>query len=106
VIKMSEFKVHCNKSKELFGEEFAEVHKWLDQYAEYGFHHRQILHNKEGIEIGVQIFGELARRHLQQHIMDDWGLEKPSDIPTIRQLRIEGRTSYPTGIKRREDKND
>lgn len=98
---MSSFEEHCAKSKEMFGEEFRDTHKWLDQYANYGFHHRQILHNKEGVEIGIQIFGEIARRHLEQHIRDDW----PDDdkIPTIRQLRAEGRTSYPTGIKRREE---
>ena len=94
---MPSFTEHCAKSLELFKEDGNEYHIWLDQYAQFGFHHRQVLHNKEGIEIGVQLFGEIARRHLVQHIKDDW----PDDekIPTIRQLREEGRTSYPVGMK-------
>ncbi|MDP2906792.1 MAG: hypothetical protein Q8O03_02530 [Nanoarchaeota archaeon] len=38
------------------------------------------------MEIGVQVFGEIARRHLEQHVKDDWGVEK---IPTIQELREE-----------------
>lgn len=91
-----EFERHCKKSMEMFGESGSEYHKWIDNYARYGYHHRQILHNKEGVEIGVQIFGEIARRHLEQHIKDDFKVDK---VPTIRQLRNEGRCSYPKPMK-------
>lgn len=76
---------HCRKSKELFDNDGAKFHKWLDQYAaEYGYAHRDILHNKEGIEVAVQIFGEVCREHLEQHIKDDYLLE---EVPTIEELR-------------------
>ena len=81
---MPKFKEHCQRSKELFGGEGKEFHRWLDQYAKYGYRHRQVLHNKEGVEVGVQLFGEKARRHLEQHIRDDYGKDK---IPTIHQLK-------------------
>ncbi len=93
---------HCDKSIELCGEDGREYHIWIDQYAEYGWHHRQILHNKEGVEIGVQIFGEIVRQHLEQHVKDDFHTDK---VPTINQLRNEGRTSYPKGIKKKTIKN-
>ena len=93
---MPKFIEHCNKSKELFQDEGKQYHMWIDQFAKFGYHHRQVLHNKEGVEIGVQIFGERARQHLKQHIFDDY---KTDRVPTIRNLRDEGRTNYPLGIK-------
>ena len=94
---MSKYKEHCEKSKEIFGEEGKEYHAWIDQFAKFGYHHRQVLHNVEGMEIGVQIFGERARQHLKQHILDDY---KSNRVPTIRNLRNEGRTNHPLGIKK------
>jgi hypothetical protein len=38
------------------------------------------------VEIGVQVFGEIARRHLEQHVKDDLVVEK---IPSIQELREE-----------------
>lgn len=82
---MPNHKIHCKKSKELFGETGIKYHKWIDQYTKkYGYYHRDIFHNKEGIEIGVQVFGECCRKHLEQHIKDDRMVEQ---IPTIQELR-------------------
>lgn len=39
---------HCNESLELFGKEYAEVHQWLDEFAEskeYGMCHRKKRHH-------------------------------------------------------------
>jgi len=80
---MPKFTEHCETSLELFGEDGAEYHRWIDQHNTYGYRHRQVLHNKEGVEVGVQLFGEKARRHLERHIKDDYGKDK---IPTIREL--------------------
>lgn len=80
-------KLHCEKSLELFDEDGAQIHSWLDSYASVqGWSHRMILHNKEGIEIGVMIFGEGARKHLTQHIMDDYMCSK-ANIPTCKEIR-------------------
>ena len=81
---MPSFEDHCVKSKELFKEDGSKFHKWIDQYTDYGYRHRQVLHNKEGIEVGVQLFGEKARKHLEQHIRDDYRKDK---IPTVKDLR-------------------
>ena len=78
---------HMDKSLELFGEDAVEIHSWLDQYAQsHGWSHRMFLHNKEGIEIGVMIFGEASRRHLEQHIMDDYKCKR-DDIPSCKDIR-------------------
>jgi len=79
---------HCKKSLELFNEEGKEYHKWIDSYAEkFGWSHRKILHNKEGIEVGVMIFGEIARKHLQQHVKDDYKFKDYEDIPSIAEIK-------------------
>lgn len=78
------FENHCKKSFELFNEDGAPFHRWIDQYAKsFSYNHGEILHNREGVEIGVQVFGECARRHLEQHIRDDYDRE---DIPTRREI--------------------
>ena len=81
---MPELKHHCEHSLKLFNEDGKKYHIWLDQYAKFGYRHRQVLHHKEGIEVAVQLFGEKARKHLEQHIRDDYETDK---IPTIRELR-------------------
>ena len=81
---MTGFKEHCERSLELFGEDGSEYHKWLDQYSKLGYWHRRILHNKEGVEVGVQLFGEAARKHLEQHIKDDFCTD---EVPKIEDLK-------------------
>lgn len=96
---MSEFKVHCEKSQELFGESGWQYHQWIDHYSKGGYRHRQVLHNKEGVEVGVQLFGEKARKHLEQHIRDDYLKDK---IPTIKDLR--GYPRATDGLKEKDTK--
>jgi hypothetical protein len=81
------FEYHCKKSIELFGSDGAEFHKWLDQYfAIRGYDHRKILHHKEGIEIGCMLFGEIARQHLKQHVLDDYS-GYLDEVPSIEDLK-------------------
>lgn len=82
---------HCISSRVTFDECAAEVHKWFDQYATDPFNHdhRKVLHHREGVEVGVQLFGEWARKHLIQHLLDDYGLDDVKEIPSILQLREE-----------------
>ena len=94
---MPEFKEHCSISNEKFGETGEGYHHWIDQYSTFGYRHRQVLHNKEGVEVGVQLFGEKARRHLEQHIKDDYKTDK---IPTIKELRKGKRAT--DGLKERK----
>lgn len=81
---MPEFAEHCKISMDKFNEDGKEYHIWLDHYTKYGYRHRQVLHNREGVEVGVQLFGEVARRHLEQHIKDDYETDK---VPIIKDLR-------------------
>ena len=97
---MPKFSEHCKLSKEKFGEDGIEFHKWIDQYATYGYRHRQVLHNKEGIEVGVQLFGEKARRHLEQHIKDDYENSWKNKIPSIKDLR--GYPKATDGLKEKK----
>lgn len=96
---MPKFEEHVAHSKEVFLEGGEEYHEWIDQYAEFGYRHRQVLHNKEGVEVGVQLFGERARRHLELHIRDDYGVR---DVPSIKDLR--GFPRATDGLKERKSK--
>jgi hypothetical protein len=43
---------HCEESIQLFGKPYAEIHKWLDEFAgskEYGYRHRRKRHHEDGI---------------------------------------------------------
>ena len=86
---------HCKNSITRFGENGSQYHKRLDSYKLHGWKHRFILHHKEGVEIGVQIFGEQARKHLEQHIKDDWN---SNIIPSIKKVRKFEGSSYPLKI--------
>ncbi|WP_034628044.1 DUF6915 family protein [Desulfocurvibacter africanus] len=67
------FKEHCARTKAALGSDWAELHRWLDQYAdEYCGWHRIILHHAQGIELAVEIFGERAREAVRMHVMDDF----------------------------------
>jgi len=96
---MPEFIEHCEISREKFKEDGEKYHRWIDQYSKEGYRHRQVLHNKEGVEIGVQLFGEKARRHLEQHIKDDYLTDK---IPSIIDLR--GYPRATDGLREKKSK--
>lgn len=83
---MPSLKEHCAKSKELFGEDGKKYHQWLDQYSKYGYSHRCIFHNREGLEQGVILFGEVARKHLEQHLKDDLQLRDIGELQSIMDI--------------------
>ena len=65
---------HAYSSMQWYGVSALEVHVWLDQYwngVEGDHSHRKILHNDDGVELGVAKFGEWARPHLLLHIYED-----------------------------------
>ena len=69
---------HEQKSIDLFGKPFHEVHQWLDEFSgstKYGLRHRKLRHHLEGIDEAVSIFGEEVREVARQHIVDDLHLE-------------------------------
>lgn len=65
---------HERHSLRVLGNPFTEIHEWLDQYYEVvdNVAHRVVLHHRYGIELGVSLFGESARRALELHVEDDF----------------------------------
>lgn len=71
---MSTFERHCQESKDLFGEDFKEVHLWLDEFQgtpEYRMRHRRVRHHEAGIKEVIRLFGEKAGQVARQHIISD-----------------------------------
>ena len=66
------FEAHCQHSVHLFGEPFAEVHLWLDEFFEtLGARHRRKRHHNQGVEMVRQKWGARAAEVARQHIIDD-----------------------------------
>lgn len=82
---MSEYKVHCADCKRLLGEEFGEVHEWLDEFfmlPKYGTHHRKVRHNQKGVEEVKAKWGIRAAWAAEIHIKRDLKEEGyDGDIP-------------------------
>ncbi|MCG6537124.1 MAG: hypothetical protein L7F78_21050 [Syntrophales bacterium LBB04] len=71
---MPSLETHCAESLRLFGEEFEDVHRWLDEFAgsqEYGFRHRHKRHHLGGINRAAKLFGEKAALAARQHVISD-----------------------------------
>jgi hypothetical protein len=79
------FEEHCKRCKEILGEEFSEVHKWLDNFygkPPYGSKHRCLRHHKDGIEEVRKLWGDRAAQAAKIHIRQDlneegWPDNKP-----------------------------
>jgi hypothetical protein len=71
---MAKFEQHCDESIRVFGKPFAEVHRWLDEFAgseQYGMRHRRVRHHEAGIREAISLFGEYAGMAARQHIITD-----------------------------------
>lgn len=72
-------KDHCKECKEKLGDEFYEIHKWLDELTlmypveKYNDYHRQFRHNKEGVEYIRMLWGDEAAKAAELHILADMG---------------------------------
>lgn len=75
--------VHCKDCLELLGEEFAEVHLWLDKYAKdfpppvFYDYHRTLLHNSYGLSIICARWGEKAYGAGRLHLARDYDDSAP-----------------------------
>jgi hypothetical protein len=68
------YEEHVQESFELFGEDYGEIHRWLDEYAgteEYGMRHRTVRHHEAGIQRAVALFGKDAGEAARRHIISD-----------------------------------
>jgi hypothetical protein len=71
---MSTFERHCQEYRGLFGEDFKEVHLWLDEFQgtpRYRMRHRRVRHHEAGIQEAIRLFGEKAGQVARQHIISD-----------------------------------
>ncbi len=71
---MCTFEEHCQESLRLFGQDFAELHRWLDEFAgrpPHGMRHRRFRHHAAGITEAVRRFGPEAGLAARQHVISD-----------------------------------
>lgn len=82
---MSSLKDHCADCKLALGEEFKDVHIWLDEMYKYtpgDFRHRAYRHHDLGIRQVKEKWGDKAAQAAEIHIRKDFpGLD---GIPTIK----------------------
>ena len=77
---MATFEEHCAEAMKKFGKPYAEVHRWLDEFAGQppdGMRHRKKRHHLTGIEEVRKLWGDEAAAAARQHIitdleLDDW----------------------------------
>lgn len=80
---MSSIEVHCKDCLKLLGEEFAEVHRWLDQYASdfpppvFYDYHRTLLHNSYGLSVIRAKWGSKAEEATKIHLARDYDDSAP-----------------------------
>lgn len=88
---------HCADCRRLLGNEWKEVHKWLDAlYKEYGQSHRCHRHHAEGIEEVCRMWGEEAEMAAKIHIIVDcWGIPSQADYESGR-VNVNGFTQEST----------
>jgi DNA-binding GntR family transcriptional regulator len=70
---MAGHETHARDCLEQLGEEFGEVHEWLDEYFDsMGTQHRSVRHHKEGIEEARKKWGDRAAMAAEIHIRRDF----------------------------------
>lgn len=95
---MPSFDQHCAETTSELGEPFAEVHRWLDEFAgkpPHGMRHRKLRHHLAGIEAVRKIWGvqaaEAARLHIVADLKQDGWTEEhafPMDENDYRRMGL------------------
>jgi len=73
--------IHRKVSKEHLGDEYYDVHRFLDQYMLKSKKYRLLFHHKEGLDFIEKLFGKKVRKAAEFHVKVDFG-----KIPTIKEL--------------------
>lgn len=81
---MSSHADHCKDCKARLGQEYAQVHHWLDELFRYfGGAHRAYRHHTEGVEACRKAWGDGAAEAAKIHILADFPnlteVPKPED---------------------------
>lgn len=102
---MASYKDHCAECKEKLGNDFAVVHRWLDEFfAKMGCHerHRDIRHHEKGIEEVRKLWGDQAAEAARLHIATDFHGWVPKDELEVQKWRL-GVIQVPEGYEIRND---
>lgn len=71
---MASFEEHCADCRHALGEDFPQVHHWLDAlYKVMGPKHRSARHHTDGVEQVRKMWGDRAARAAEIHIVRDCG---------------------------------
>jgi len=87
---MAALKEHCEDCLKQLGEEFKEVHLWLDEWFKYDktIKHRILRHHKEGVEEIRKRWGDKAAKAAELHIIMDMGkVLSANDINVYYNMR-------------------
>lgn len=104
---MAWHKEHCADCLKELGNEWSEVHKWLDElFAVLGEKHRDVRHHKKGIEIIRKKWGDEAARAAEIHIARDFCGFIPEDEMDVQKWML-GVIIHPRNdIDTRNDGNE
>lgn len=82
---MAHIDEHCRDCLRELGEEFREVHNYIDEFfPKLGFRHRVMRHHKKGVEEVREKWGNRAAQAAEVHIRKDcYG-----EVPTIEQAKL------------------
>lgn len=78
---MASLEQHCADCKAELGEEFRDVHVWLDQFydpAKCSYMHRAFRHHDKGVSEAFKIWGEKGAKAVEIHIK--------RDFPTLNRI--------------------
>jgi len=66
---------HARSCEAAFGNSFAAVHDFLDQYSKaFPRQHRKVYHHRQGLAVIAERFGPEAVKAAERHITEDEGL--------------------------------
>ena len=90
---LAEHKADCKKR---LGEEFEEVHIWMDQWhGMFGGRHRYMLHHEEGIREAEERFGSSGGAAARHHVELDCGAVPKQDDYYTKKVDFLGMGEVP-----------
>jgi hypothetical protein len=82
---MSSYEEHAHECKVKLGNEWGEVHRWLDAlFIKLGPKHRSARHHRDGVNEVRRQWGPDAARAARLHILADYGTRR---VPTASEAQ-------------------
>lgn len=86
---MAGLNIHSHDCESLIGNNFIEIHRWLDEYAVGEIEHRDIRHNLKGVQDAYKLWGSEASVAALIHILRDKDGYRPT-MQEVKQMINEG----------------